>query len=84
MLSGKETLSRHLLSGDDTLCRPNDHLPGAAFSLSCKKIWEVIRTQKDLNLPAHKVRALFFGGEGERREGVGGGVGGKLAHTVGT
>lgn len=42
-------------AGDDSLVRPNDHLPGAAFSLSVQKIWEVIRTQKDLNLPAHKV-----------------------------
>eukprot|EP00197_Chlamydomonas_leiostraca_P006826 CAMPEP_0202877232 /NCGR_PEP_ID=MMETSP1391-20130828/30312_1 /ASSEMBLY_ACC=CAM_ASM_000867 /TAXON_ID=1034604 /ORGANISM="Chlamydomonas leiostraca, Strain SAG 11-49" /LENGTH=609 /DNA_ID=CAMNT_0049559227 /DNA_START=36 /DNA_END=1862 /DNA_ORIENTATION=- len=41
--------------GDNSLWRANDHLPGAAFSLSVAKIWEVIRTQKDLNLPAHKV-----------------------------
>ena len=36
--------------------REDDKLPGAAFSLSIKKIWEVIRSQKDLNLPAHKVQ----------------------------
>lgn len=44
-----------MAAGDDTLVRPNEHLPGAAFALSAQKIWEAIRTQKDLNLPAHKV-----------------------------
>ena len=34
----------------------NDRLPAAALALSTKKVWEVIRSQKDLNLPAHKVR----------------------------
>jgi hypothetical protein len=33
-----------------------DKLPAAALALSTKKVWEVIRTQRDLNLPAHKVR----------------------------
>ena len=32
-----------------------DALPGDAFALSLNKVWEVIRSQKDLNLPAHKV-----------------------------
>ena len=33
-----------------------DKLPAAALALSTKKVWEVIRSQRDLNLPAHKVR----------------------------
>ena len=33
-----------------------DKLPGDALALSLQKVWEVIRDQKDLNLPAHKVR----------------------------
>jgi hypothetical protein len=32
-----------------------DKLPGAAFSLSAKDIWETIHRDEDLNLPAHKV-----------------------------
>jgi hypothetical protein len=34
----------------------HDKLPGDAFALSLHSIWDVIRSQKDLNLPAHKVR----------------------------
>ncbi|KAL6774184.1 hypothetical protein ACKKBG_A24075 [Auxenochlorella protothecoides x Auxenochlorella symbiontica] len=30
-------------------------LPGAALGLSMAKVWEVIRANKDLNLPAHRV-----------------------------
>ncbi len=42
---------------EDTLVRTSaDKLPAAALALSTKKVWEVIRTQRDLNLPAHKVR----------------------------
>ena len=38
--------------------RPSDDkLPAAALALSTKKVWEVIRSQRDLNLPAHKVRS---------------------------
>ena len=33
----------------------NDKLPGVALALSTSRVWEVIRSQKDLNLPAHKV-----------------------------
>ena len=33
-----------------------DKLPGDALALSLQKVWEVIRDQKDLNLPAHKVQ----------------------------
>lgn len=32
-----------------------DKLPADSLVLSTKQIWEVIRSQKDLNLPAHKV-----------------------------
>ena len=43
--------------GEDTLVRVSrDKLPGDALALSLQKVWEVIRDQKDLNLPAHKVR----------------------------
>mmetsp|Transcript_3599 Transcript_3599/g.10456 ORF Transcript_3599/g.10456 Transcript_3599/m.10456 type:complete len:858 (-) Transcript_3599:898-3471(-) len=41
---------------EDTLVRPaEDKLPGQALALSMQKLWQVIREQKDLNLPAHKV-----------------------------
>ena len=41
---------------EDTLVRTSgDKLPAAALALSTKKVWEVIRSQRDLNLPAHKV-----------------------------
>lgn len=35
--------------------RSTDKLPAAALALSTCKVWEVIRSQRDLNLPAHKV-----------------------------
>ncbi|KXZ47030.1 hypothetical protein GPECTOR_38g267 [Gonium pectorale] len=41
--------------GDDSLIHGEEKLPGDAFALSIRNIWEVIRSQKDLNLPAHKV-----------------------------
>ncbi|PNH08156.1 Protein ROOT HAIR DEFECTIVE 3 [Tetrabaena socialis] len=41
--------------GDETLIRNDEKLPGDVFALSIRNIWEVIRSQKDLNLPAHKV-----------------------------
>ena len=41
---------------EDSLVRVSpDKLPGHALGLSMQKVWEVIREQKDLNLPAHKV-----------------------------
>ncbi|GFR42392.1 hypothetical protein Agub_g3264, partial [Astrephomene gubernaculifera] len=40
---------------DDSLVRGDEKLPGDSFALSIRNIWEVIRAQKDLNLPAHKV-----------------------------
>ena len=47
------------LTGEDSLVRvSDDKLPGHALALSLQKVWEIIRDQKDLNLPAHKVRAL--------------------------
>lgn len=37
--------------------RIDEHkLPGNVLTINLKKIWEVIKEQKDLNLPAHKVR----------------------------
>ena len=39
-----------------SLVRPaEDKLPGHALALSLQRLWQVIREQKDLNLPAHKV-----------------------------
>jgi hypothetical protein len=39
-----------------SLVRPaEDKLPGHALPLSMQRLWQVIREQKDLNLPAHKV-----------------------------
>ncbi len=43
-------------TGEDSLVRvSDDKLPGHALALSLQKVWEIIRDQKDLNLPAHKV-----------------------------
>lgn len=49
------------LTGADSLVHVSqDALPGDAFALSLNKVWEVIKSQKDLNLPAHKVRCHNF------------------------
>lgn len=45
-------------AGDDTLVREGDKLPADSLVLSTKNIWDIIRSQKDLNLPAHKVGML--------------------------
>ena len=48
---------------EDTLVRVSgDKLPGHALALSLQKVWEVIQHQKDLNLPAHKVRTNRLAG----------------------
>ncbi|GLC63350.1 hypothetical protein PLESTF_000026900 [Pleodorina starrii] len=50
------TLRRRFSPDDeDTLIRGDERLPGDSFALSTRNIWDVIRAQKDLNLPAHKV-----------------------------
>ncbi|KAK9834006.1 hypothetical protein WJX81_002422 [Elliptochloris bilobata] len=42
--------------GKDTLLRAGEgKLPGHALALSMARVWEAIREQRDLNLPAHKV-----------------------------
>lgn len=46
-----------LTAGDDTLVRAGDKLPADSLVLSTKNIWSIIKSQKDLNLPAHKVGA---------------------------
>mmetsp|Transcript_17254 Transcript_17254/g.51819 ORF Transcript_17254/g.51819 Transcript_17254/m.51819 type:complete len:843 (-) Transcript_17254:172-2700(-) len=47
---------RFTQEADDSLARRQaDRLPADALALSMRSIWEVIRSQKDLNLPAHKV-----------------------------
>ena len=44
--------------GEDTLLRAGEgKLPGHALALSMARVWEAIREQRDLNLPAHKVPA---------------------------
>jgi protein SEY1 len=41
---------------DGSYLRPvGEKLPGHSLALSMSKVWEVIRTHKDLNLPAHRV-----------------------------
>jgi hypothetical protein len=45
-----------LFSGDDSLVRAaNGRLPADSLVLSTRNIWGIIKSQKDLNLPAHKV-----------------------------
>ncbi|KAK9824432.1 hypothetical protein WJX72_010204 [[Myrmecia] bisecta] len=47
---------RFTMEEEDSLVRvSNDKLPGHALELHIEKCWEVIKEQKDLNLPAHKV-----------------------------
>ncbi|KAI8462488.1 MAG: root hair defective 3 GTP-binding protein [Monoraphidium minutum] len=41
--------------GDSLVRRHADRLPAGALPLSTANIWSVIRSQKDLNLPAHKI-----------------------------
>ena len=56
--------SRSSCADEDTLVRVSrDKLPGDALALSLQKVWEVIRDQKDLNLPAHKVQHWDFSGQ---------------------
>jgi hypothetical protein len=53
--NGMLTWSDMCPAGDDTLVREGDKLPADSLVLSTKNIWSIIRSQKDLNLPAHKV-----------------------------
>ena len=54
--SSSDKASSYLCAGDDSLIRiSDDKLPGDSLALSMGKVWEVIKDQKDLNLPAHKV-----------------------------
>lgn len=49
-------MSHVIAAEEESLVRVSpDKLPGHALGLSMQKVWEVIREQKDLNLPAHKV-----------------------------
>jgi hypothetical protein len=43
------------------LVRAGDKLPADSLVLSTKNIWSIIKSQKDLNLPAHKVRECGCG-----------------------
>lgn len=36
--------------------KPESKLPGSALAMSAERLWEVVHSHKDLNLPAHKVR----------------------------
>lgn len=47
---------RFLPDYEQSLIRSDEgKLPGAAFSLSARDIWETIHRDEDLNLPAHKI-----------------------------
>lgn len=35
-------------------------VPASGFSFSAQQIWKVIKENKDLDLPAHKVCFMFF------------------------
>jgi hypothetical protein len=41
--------------GDGFLLHSPDKLPGQALALSLSKVWEVVRDNRDLSLPAHRV-----------------------------
>ncbi|GMH34197.1 hypothetical protein BSKO_02031 [Bryopsis sp. KO-2023] len=41
--------------GEGSFVRSGDKLPGDAVPLSAQKVWEVVKSQKDLDLPAHKI-----------------------------
>ncbi len=46
----------HDAGEDESLIRnTSDKLPGQALALSMVKVWDVIKENKDLNLPAHRV-----------------------------
>lgn len=55
--SGRRLTGLTACAGDDTLLRAGDKLPADSLVLSTKNIWSIIKAQKDLNLPAHKVGA---------------------------
>lgn len=38
------------------MAHSGDRLPGSSLALSMSELWQVIKEQRDLNLPAHKVR----------------------------
>nr|GLL44448.1 protein ROOT HAIR DEFECTIVE 3 [Ipomoea trifida] len=37
-------------------------VPASGFSFSAQQIWKIIKENKDLDLPAHKVEDFVFGG----------------------
>lgn len=43
------------LEENSSYVRISGKLPGDAIALSTEKVWEVIKTHKDLDLPAHKI-----------------------------
>ena len=52
----RERFSHQGASAQGSLLRAApSKLPGAALGLSMSKVWEVIRANRDLNLPAHRV-----------------------------
>lgn len=46
---------RFAQDAEDALPRSSDRLPADSLTVSTQNIWEVIKSQQDLNLPAHKV-----------------------------
>lgn len=51
----RRNFSDEAQDGEGYLRPSDDKLPGDALALSMEKVWEVIRDNKDLNLPAHRV-----------------------------
>eukprot|EP00210_Caulerpa_lentillifera_P002250 g2162.t1 len=47
--------TRFTLDGENSFVKLEGRLPGDAVPLSTEKVWEVIKSHKDLDLPAHKI-----------------------------
>lgn len=50
-----ELRKRFTLNGAESFVKLEGRLPGDAVPLSTEKVWEVVKSHKDLDLPAHKV-----------------------------
>ena len=46
---------RSMNTTEDGLMPSSSAVPGSAFAVSFQKLWETIRANKDLDLPAHQV-----------------------------
>lgn len=61
-------------AGESLVRRNPERLPADSLPMSAADIWATIRHQKDLNLPAHKVRHVHQQNWGVRRVGSWGGM----------